>query len=256
MLGQGNIPIDATIALEFLPQSKRYFVFLLSLWQPVGVVIASVIAFGTAAKWRCDPDLPSCKAVAAGEACCTVKSNMGWRYEVIILGLMTLAIFFLRVVVFRFHESPKFLLSRGREAEAIEVLHKIAKYNKASPPTLTLEHFAAIDEEASQNGIVVEAPNANAKNVVANVFGKLKHLKGLFKNKLATLIFVLLAIAYMVSSSVNRRNSANLVRATTGHLTWQVLIYQSSFSSSTSPLAQAPLQKHTDNMCISTFQES
>ncbi|KAK5947673.1 hypothetical protein PMZ80_001827 [Knufia obscura] len=195
----GNIPIDATIALEFLPQNRRFLVALLSMWQPIGVVVASAVAFGTAAKWRCDVELPSCKAVASGEPCCTVSSNMGWRYLLIVLGLMTLTVFFLRFVVFKFYESPKFLLSRGREAEAIEVLHKIAKYNKAPAPTLTIEHFALIDEAASADGEILEQrhPAATGKHVVKNFFANFKHLKGLFTNKLQLFIFILLAIAYM-----------------------------------------------------------
>lgn len=171
------------------------------MWQPIGVVVASAVAFGTAAKWRCDVELPSCKAVASGEPCCTVSSNMGWRYLLIVLGLMTLTVFFLRFAVFKFYESPKFLLSRGREAEAIEVLHKIAKYNKAPAPTLTIEHFALIDEAASADGEILEQrhPAATGKHVVKNFFANFKHLKGLFTNKLQLFIFILLAIAYMVS---------------------------------------------------------
>ncbi|ETI24010.1 hypothetical protein G647_03379 [Cladophialophora carrionii CBS 160.54] len=192
----GNIPIDATIALEFLPQNRRNLVSLLSMWQPIGVVAASGIAYGTAAKWRCDPTLPSCHAVADGEACCTVSSNMGWRYEVIVLGCMTLVVFFLRYFVFHFHESPKFLLSRGKEAEAIEVLHKIAKFNHAPPPTLSIEYFHAIDEAASQDS----GPKTTAalnRNVLKNFVASFKHLKGLFLNRLQLFIWVLLAIAYM-----------------------------------------------------------
>lgn len=206
----GNIPIDATIALEFLPQNRRFLVSLLAMWQPIGVFIASVIAWGTAAKWRCEPTLPSCKAVAAGEACCTVSSNMGWRYNVIVLGCMTLAVFFLRFVVFKFHESPKFLLSRGKEAEAIEVLHKIAKFNRAPPPTLTLEMFAALDDAASsaagsdprvqENAMVAgETGESSAKATkrVLKGFGKeMKRLKGIFTNKLSCFIFILFAITY------------------------------------------------------------
>ncbi|KAL1601526.1 hypothetical protein SLS60_006441 [Paraconiothyrium brasiliense] len=197
----GNIPIDATIALEFLPQSRRNLVALLSLWQPIGVVAASGIAYGTAAKWRCDVDLPSCKAVGAGEACCTVSSNMGWRYEVIILGCVTLFIFFLRFFVFTFHESPKFLLSRGKEAEAIEVLHKIAKFNRAPPPTLTLDMFAAIDETDSNASVLAESgPHTRAqtaKNVGRGFVKEFARLKGVFANRLQLFIFILLAIAYM-----------------------------------------------------------
>lgn len=168
------------------------------MWQPIGVVAASAIALGTTAKWRCDPTLPACNG--SGEPCCTVDSNMGWRYNIIILGVMTLVIFCLRYFVFKFHESPKFLLARGREAEAIEVLHRIAKFNKAPAPTLTLEHFAAID---AMDGVVPEeAPTnlsrAEKNKLVLTNFGKeLRRLKGIFTNRLSCFIFVLLGIAYM-----------------------------------------------------------
>ena len=170
------------------------------MWQPIGVVAASAIALGTAAKWRCDPALRSCKAVESGEPCCTVNSNMGWRYTIIILGTMTLVIFCLRYFVFNFHESPKFLLSRGREAEAIEVLHKIAKFNKAPPPTLTIEHLAAID---AMDGVVHEDVPTNLtraeknKRVLKSFGTEFIRLKSIFTNKLSCLIFVLLGIAYM-----------------------------------------------------------
>lgn len=199
----GNIPIDATIALEFLPQDRRFLVALLSMWQPVGVIVASGIAYGTAAKWRCDPKLDSCAITGPGEACCTVSSNMGWRYNVIVLGCMTLAIFFLRYFVFSFHESPKFLLARGREAEAIDVLHKIAKFNKAPAPTLTLEHFRqveALDPDYVDGSAAPPQDTSRAeknKAVFKNAGKEMKRLKGIFTNKLSCFIFVLLAIAYM-----------------------------------------------------------
>jgi MFS family permease len=196
----GNIPIDATITLEFLPQDRRNLVSLLSMWQPIGVVVASAIAYGTAAKWRCDPTLPSCHAVAKGKACCTVASNMGWRYNVIVLGCLTLTVFFLRYFVFHFYESPKFLLSRGKEAEAIEVLQKIAKFNKAVPPSITLDDFRAIDDDASQTNGSKTTTDMN-RDVIKKFFASFKHLKGLFLNKLQCFIFILLAIAYMVSAS-------------------------------------------------------
>jgi len=192
----GNIPIDAIIAHEFLPQSRRNLVTLLSLWQPIGVVVASAISFGTAAKYRCIPDSPSCRApgLAPGEYCCGVSNNMGWRYDAIVLGGMTLVIFFLRYVVFTFHESPKFLLSRHRDAEAIEVLHKIAKFNKAPPPTLTVEQLEEIDIKAGTPPLAATELN---KNVVKNFFSNFKSLKGLFTNRLQLMCFILLAFAYM-----------------------------------------------------------
>ncbi|KAI4760835.1 MFS general substrate transporter [Aureobasidium sp. EXF-3400] len=199
----GNIPIDATIALEFLPQNRRFLVALLSLWQPIGVVAATGIAYGTAArpKWRCDAKLPAC---STGERpCCTADSNMGWRYTLIILGGTTLVVFFLRFFVFTFQESPKFLVSRGREEEAIQVLHKIAKFNRAPPPVLTVAHLAAVDEASSLSTDDLEVSGRplstmeTFKRVLHNTANSFKHLKALFTNRLQTFIFVLLAIAYM-----------------------------------------------------------
>jgi len=121
---------------------------------------------------------------------------MGWRYEVIVLGLMTLFVFFLRFFLFTFHESPKFLLSRGREAEAIEVLHKIARFNKAPPPKLTMEVFQEID--AAEELPPAYTDMGSGKHVIRNFFANFKHLKGIFLNKLQLFIFILLALAYMV----------------------------------------------------------
>lgn len=170
------------------------------MWQPVGVVVASAIAYGTAARYRCAPDLPACNQVAAGAACCTVSSNMGWRYLVIVLGAMTLTIFFLRYFVFKFHESPKFLLSRGKEQEAIDVLHRIAKFNRAEPPILTVEMFEDIDRQAAEaTGQSLEQLRnrdaGTAKNVFKTFLGSFKHIKPLFTNKLQLFIFILLALA-------------------------------------------------------------
>lgn len=182
-----------------MPQNRRYLVSLLSMWQPVGVVVASAVAYGTAAKYRCEVTLPACNAVADGEACCTVSSNMGWRYTVIVIGSMTLAVFFLRYVLFRFHESPKFLLSKGREQAAIDVLHKISKFNGTPAPTLTVEDFRLVDREAGIEPMDHNGSGSDAKRVVSKAIRNLGFLRGLFLQKLQCYIFVLLAFAYMVS---------------------------------------------------------
>lgn len=47
---------------------------------------------------------------------------------------------FVRFFVFRFHESPRYLIGKGRDEEAIEVIHTIAKYNgKADRCTITVD---------------------------------------------------------------------------------------------------------------------
>ncbi|KAH4002306.1 hypothetical protein HBI81_158260 [Parastagonospora nodorum] len=148
----GNIPIDTTITLEFTPQNRRYMLPLLSIFQPIGVVICSAIAYGFIPNYSCSPNfsepdhLPSCHGVGPGVACCTKESNMGWRYLLFTLGGITLLVFFLRFVIFNFQESPKFLLYRGNDAKAIEVLHNVAKFNKTAC-ALTLEHLEALERE-------------------------------------------------------------------------------------------------------------
>ena len=147
----GNIPIDTTICLEFLPQEKRFLLAVLSIFQPLGVVISCAITYGLLPRFSCGngadgEKLPSCKNVAKGQPCCTKESNMGWRYTLIVLGAITLFIFFLRFVVFRFQESPKFLLYRGRDEKAVHVLHHVAKFNKRDT-SISLETFDALTSE-------------------------------------------------------------------------------------------------------------
>ncbi|GHJ85331.1 hypothetical protein NliqN6_1733 [Naganishia liquefaciens] len=201
----GQIPIDATITLEFLPQSKRYLLALLSLWQPVGVVVACAIAYGFVPKYRCNTDLDSCMITGPGEACCSTSSNMGWRYLMITLGGITLSVFFLRFFIFNFRESPKFLLGKGKEQQAIDVLHSIAKFNRAPPPTLTIEDFQAIDQEMSVVSVPESVTPLNTplktrqliKNVIMDGIRKLRHLKGLFQTPLMAFTTVIVWIAYM-----------------------------------------------------------
>lgn len=56
---------------------------------------------------------------------------MGWRYLTITLGAITFVMFCCRFFLFHLYESPKFLLSRGRQAEAVATVYAIAKKNKA-----------------------------------------------------------------------------------------------------------------------------
>ena len=142
----GNIPIDTTICLEFLPQNRRFLLALLSVFQPIGVIVSSGIAYGLIPKYSCDEDAKACSNVAAGAPCCTKSSNMGWRYTLIVLGAICLTIFCLRFLLFNFQESPKFLLYRGRDGQAVEVLHKIAKFN-GRESSITTEIFEALTSE-------------------------------------------------------------------------------------------------------------
>ncbi|GAA6001454.1 hypothetical protein JCM5350_000050, partial [Sporobolomyces pararoseus] len=203
----GNIPIDATITLEFLPTNRRFLLCALSTFQPLGVVVSSLIAWGLVPKYACATDLPAC---STGETpCCTKSSNMGWRYFVLALGGLTLGIFILRFVVFTFHESPKYLLAKGHDEKAIEVLYKIAKFNKAAVPNLTIEDFRLLEQKAlSETSVGSDEPltgpthqalttKQQAKSVIVRFARQFKHLKQLFATKRMIWLSVTLWIAYM-----------------------------------------------------------
>ncbi|WWC93760.1 hypothetical protein V866_000596 [Kwoniella sp. B9012] len=207
----GNIPVDATITLEFLPTKNRYLLAALSTFQPIGTVAVSLLAFALIPKYSCDTSLKSCNISEA--PCCSRSNNMGWRYTIMILGFFTLLIFFCRFAVFKFRESPKYLLSKGHDAHALDVLHSISIFNKnEKPPTLTIQDLRTLDyaEERRLRGLPPPqynpadepAASANEDNLVKKVtiggfqktFG---HLQGLFKQRIYVWLFVSLAIAYM-----------------------------------------------------------
>jgi len=108
----GNLPVDGALFLEFLPNASGGLLTLLSVWWPVGQLVASLIAW----------------AFLGGN----YAIDEGWRYFVYTMGAMTFVMFLSRFALFHLYESPKFLLSRGRQAEAVAVVHGMAFKNKTT----------------------------------------------------------------------------------------------------------------------------
>lgn len=63
---------------------------------------------------------------------------MGWRYLIFTLGAITFIMFLSRFFLFHLYESPKFLLSRGRQDESVAAVQGIAYKNKTTT-WLTIE---------------------------------------------------------------------------------------------------------------------
>ena len=147
--------------------------------------------------------LPSCYKVQGGAPCCTKSSNMGWRYLLFTLGAITLFVFFLRFVLFRFQESPKYLLYRGKDEKAIQVLHHVARFNKRES-SVTTEVFAALtDEDGSMESAgFAHGPmlGAGAKQLNTSWSDKVKlelvRYKLLFANGTMTRLTLLVWIIY------------------------------------------------------------
>lgn len=82
---------------------------------------------------------------------------MGWRYLLFTLGGITLAVFCVRFFVFKFRESPKFLIYKGQDEKAIAVIQHIAQVN-GKQCGLTMADFEALSSE-SDSGAMDSAPS-------------------------------------------------------------------------------------------------
>lgn len=122
----GNLPVDGMLFLEFIPGNKQYLLTLLSVFWSVGQLFASLIAWAFIANYTC----PGNNLPGMGQnGPCLKDENMGWRYTFYTLGSFTFVLFLLRFAVFKLPESPKFLVSKGRDAEAVQTLKEIARRN-------------------------------------------------------------------------------------------------------------------------------
>jgi hypothetical protein len=101
-----------------------------------------------------------------------------------------LVLFVLRFFVFHLHESPKFLMGRGRDAEAVEVVHRVAAYN-GTTSTLTLDILSRAERNrpASLNGdpeksriSVIDTSRLGALRRILGEFGW-DHVTPLFKTR-------------------------------------------------------------------------
>ena len=90
----------------------------------------------------------------------------------------------IRFFVFHFHESPRFLMGRGRDAEAVAVIHAVAEYN-GKTSTLTLEMLQ--EAGAAQGAVAGEKPalDTSARGVLKRQLSVMdtSHVKALFATK-------------------------------------------------------------------------
>lgn len=132
----GNLPVDSAIFLEFLPQTHQYLLTVLSIDWAFAQVICTLIAWPLLGYRTCgDDDIP-----------CRKKDNMGWRYFVITMGGLTLLMFLARFLLFKLYESPKYLIGKGRDEDAVRIIHEVARRN-GKTSSLTLEDLRACEPE-------------------------------------------------------------------------------------------------------------
>lgn len=165
----GNLPVDSAIFLEFLPGSHQYLLTVLSVDWALAQLIATLIAWPLLGNLTCQQDTT-----------CTRSENMGWRYFVITMGGITLLMWATRFFAFTIFESPKYLMGKGRDEEAVRIVHEVARRNKKTSP-LTIEDLRACEGiGGAQTG--VDTSNAAAiKRQLQKL--NLTHVRALFANK-------------------------------------------------------------------------
>ncbi|KAF5007113.1 hypothetical protein FDECE_6544 [Fusarium decemcellulare] len=169
----GNQPVDSAIFLEFVPATHQYLLTMQSAFWSVGQAAAALIAWPLIANYSCPSGLP------AGE--CRFEDNLGWRYTYWTFGGLTLFLFLLRLI-FRVYETPKYLLGKGLDQQAVDVVQKIAARNKTTT-WLTISHFETIDAELNSTAVENNAaPNTDHRNIVKRNMAKFRpdKLRSLF----------------------------------------------------------------------------
>ena len=96
------------------------------------LLTSAQVAWGFLAQYSCTIEQMPCSMTDNAPGCCAPSANMGWRYFNLTMGALTMFMFICRFFVFHLFESPKFLLSKGRQSEAVASVYGIAAKNKTT----------------------------------------------------------------------------------------------------------------------------
>lgn len=140
----GNLPVDSAIFLEFLPATHQFLLTVLSINWATAQVLANLVAWPLLGKLTCQQEAEEC----------TKAKNMGWRYFLLAVGGLCMAMFIVRFAFFTIFESPKYLMGRGENLEAVRVVHEVARRNgkKSSLTPEDLEKFNSQGQGAPGEG--------------------------------------------------------------------------------------------------------
>lgn len=157
----GNLSLDVTVFMEFSPSRYSWISTFLAAWWGVGQTIAVLVAWAFIPRYTC-----------SSEDFCPSSVNRGWRYCWYVNSGIVLFFSLLRLFWLKLDETPKFLVSNGRDAEAVETLQKIAKkYNRRCD--LTLDQLLECGE------VLVKVEELSIPSVLKVIF---EHIKVLYSN--------------------------------------------------------------------------
>ena len=163
------------------------------------MVICTAIAYGFIPNYSCAADLDSCVIASPGQPCCGKENNWGWRYTLLTVGAITMAVFILRFFAFRFHESPKFLMYRGKDEAAITVLQKVSKFN-GRQCALTYEMLQSLTEDDDSTGssaaFLGGGKGRRQASLIEKVKMELERYKTLFSSLVMARLTILVWLTY------------------------------------------------------------
>jgi hypothetical protein len=162
------------------------------------VIITSLISWGLVPTFACAQDLPACSQLSSSltpdsTTCCTRTSNAGWRYALFTLGGLSVFAFVARFFLFTFYESPKFLVAKGRDKQAVEVVRAVARVNGVET-ALTEEELKEVESRFAACG-KGGSEGASGKRVGGGS-GPVGHLKILFGSAAMVRLTVLTWVCY------------------------------------------------------------
>ncbi|KAM3558229.1 hypothetical protein ARSEF4850_004709 [Beauveria asiatica] len=175
--GGGNLVMDTTVFLEYLPGNKQWLVTFMAAWWGFGQAICGFIAWGflVPAKWNCLEDGP-----------CRKADNWGWRYAMFTGGALVLTMSVLRIFIIRLKETLKYLLSSGEDALLVKNIQALAKkYNR--PCSLTLQRLEACGS--------IRSSHSKSRFSIGET---LVHFRGLFCTKKIAMSTSLIWLSWML----------------------------------------------------------
>ena len=135
---------------------------------------------------------------------------MGWRYLLFLLGGMTLALWGIRFFLFELVESPRYLVGKGQDQEAVAVIHKIAAFNH-TVSSLTVDQLRVASSQGDKS-----LPNAKRGILSRTSHYSADHVKALFRTAKIAYSTSLLIALWGELDSRSTAHATNLLKGMIG----------------------------------------
>ncbi|CAN8068310.1 unnamed protein product [Agarophyton chilense] len=139
--GIGGVPVSYSLLMEFLPKSQRgSWGMVISIFWSLGAVFEAAVAMLLLPEW-------------------------GWRW---LIAVSSFPLFLVLVLACAIHESPRWLVARGKLDRAAFVLSRVAAYNGRALPNGQL--VAAGDATQPAKGGALQLVRSGVRSFTFKVF--------------------------------------------------------------------------------------